>query len=111
VSDIKVGEVAVIKTTDEPVFVLEKVSSYKEVYNQLSGTAYTVRRPVGSEKSGIQHVIEVFAAEELESEGARKARHKKEQLEIISQLSAARQGAGIDSGVDQQFALRVGDRN
>jgi hypothetical protein len=64
---IKSREVAYLKTTQEPVFVLEIV-----------GEVVTVRRPVQS-RDGIGHVVNTFALDELESQKESATRRVAEQ--------------------------------
>ena len=73
---IKVGELAVVKTTGEPVFVLgirelgesTIVLAGEETPEGKSFTAQAkVRRPVSS-RNGIMHFEEYFYIEELETE-------------------------------------------
>lgn len=75
---IKVGEVAFLKTTDEPVFVLEINDAGEQgFFPQVA----TVRRPVQGD-SGVHHDSENFYAIELESLEEKKARFKAERDEF-----------------------------
>jgi len=91
--DIKVGQVAYIKTTGQAVFVLslEEVVGYNR-YSELSGWQAQVRRPTIDDKGFIAYVISSFCVEELESLEAK----NKEQ---VKKLAAMKAELGIDDGV------------
>ena len=77
------GTVAILKTSEEPCFILAiNPGQGDPEYADLSGTTVTVRRPVASESTGIQHVISVFYAEELESQEDRNERAYNEMMSI-----------------------------
>ena len=59
---IKAGEVAFVKTTEEPVFILKTWA-----HPELGQDYADVRRPVAGQ-DGIRHVEDTFRVEELESE-------------------------------------------
>ena len=61
---IKVGELALVKTTNEPVFVLEIAADEKSPLPSKMGA--TVRIPVVM-RDGIDHRVVNFYLEELES--------------------------------------------
>ena len=57
---IVVNKVAFVKTTDEPVFVMG-----------LEGNSAVVRRPINTEHGGVQHLVESFSVEELQTAEAK----------------------------------------
>lgn len=61
---IEVGKIAIVKTTEEPVFVLavEKATPLAGL-----GSYYHVRRPVATTEDGILHINDKFYEAELES--------------------------------------------
>ena len=87
------AELAFLKTTDEPCFVLETRHYHggdgiaKDDAVRMSGEFAIVRRPVATE-NGTQHVTETFHIEELESFEDRKARAKAEQEAFKKELLA-----------------------
>lgn len=77
---IKQGEVAFLKTTGEGVFVLEiKDPSPKLGDKEL---IVEVRRPVAGQ-GGIQHKVETFYLNELESYDEQKRRFLSEREEVL----------------------------
>ncbi len=75
---IKVGEVVILKSTEEPCFCLSIDPGQGDPgYPELSGTSVTVKRPVAT-RDGIEHVVEVRAIEELETIQDRVGRLAKE---------------------------------
>jgi hypothetical protein len=85
-SDIKVGQVATLKTSDEPVFVLDIEECEATTNPKLSGVEVKVRRPVGGQ-DGVRHVVETFHLEELESLDAKHTRQIAEMEEVRARLS------------------------
>lgn len=83
-SDIKAGQVAVIRTTDEPVFIL---STRLKQHNENPSDIATVRRPVMTE-NGIEHRIEDFYLVELESFDAKKKRMIQEYVDATTTQKA-----------------------
>lgn len=79
---IKAGEVAFIKTTEEPVFVMEIVAE-DEV---------TVRRPVAGQ-DGIRHELDLFSIAELETELEHAQRRVQRDRLIRDQLFGAAEEA------------------
>lgn len=81
---IKPGDVAYIRTTDEPVFVIDitergpagvvVVADDIATAAKLSNTTVKVRRPIGTDSAGISHSVETFYLEELEDEDSHKKR-------------------------------------
>jgi len=85
---IKVNEVAHVKTTDEPVFILE-------IMNVDTRLMARVRRPVMG-KSGIQHVLDDFYVEELETPEAKRLRNFKEAEDLLDKVSRRAATPGIE---------------
>jgi hypothetical protein len=76
------GQVMYLKTTGEPVFVLEHVN--REVNDKaVPGDWVSVRRPVQTENSGIRHQVEKFRVDELETKEEQKAQFMAEREEIV----------------------------
>jgi hypothetical protein len=77
---IKAQEVAFVKTTGEPVIVLE----YPLVNRSLNSTSDTVRvrRPVNG-KHGISHNVDYFESFELESLDEQRKRFISEREEMV----------------------------
>lgn len=62
------GELALIKSTAEPVTILGlRPIEGAGPYPELTPTEVTVRRPVESQANGIFHATETFMIDELES--------------------------------------------
>lgn len=57
---IEINKVAFVKTTDEPVFVVA-----------INGDTAIVRRPINTEATGVEHRIEQFAFDELQTAEAK----------------------------------------
>lgn len=74
-SNIKEGEVAYLKTTQEPCFVVRVDGDSPLVL---------VRRPVGGENTGVRHELNLFFANELESREELQNRQKSSILQFIS---------------------------
>lgn len=68
------GMLVVMKTTDEPCFVLSVAKVQGSV---LSGETVTVRRPVISQ-NGLAYTTETFHVEELDTKEDRRSRQIKE---------------------------------
>lgn len=68
----KPAEIAIIRTTGEPVLVLE-TNEGDAPYAGFTGTKVKVRRPVET-REGIIHKLDEFLEEELETESALMAR-------------------------------------
>lgn len=69
-AEIKAGQIAFVKITDEPVYVLDikTLGGYHALAGVLSGVEATVRRPNVDEHGRILHNIEKFFVDELETE-------------------------------------------
>jgi hypothetical protein len=69
-AEIKPGQIAYVKITDEPVFILsvKPLEGYHVLAGVLSGVEATVRRPNVNEHGQIVHQIEKFFVDELETE-------------------------------------------
>jgi hypothetical protein len=69
-AEIKAGQVAYLKITDEPVFVLsvKPLEGYHAMAGTLSGVQAKVRRPNVNEHGSIVHQVEDFFVDELETE-------------------------------------------
>jgi len=80
--EIKPGTIAYLKTTEEPVFVLDVTETISN-FPALSGTVVTVRRPVLGE-GGFEHRVETFHVEELESLEAK----RKQKLQDMASFKA-----------------------
>lgn len=94
-SVLKAGDFAVVRTTGEPVFVLEtrelgdgKIVLPGEETPEDSNftTQAKVRRPISS-RNGIMHVTEFFYVEELETENASAKRRYQNALELQAELA------------------------
>lgn len=79
-ANIKAGQVALLRTTEEPVFVL-RVDEDKEECAILSKVLATVRRPIQGEQ-GVRHSIEQFHIEELETQEDKHTRQISEMEEL-----------------------------
>ena len=83
--NIKAGQVALLKTTEEPLFVLA-IENLDKVYSGLSGSVAIVRRPIqGTE--GVTHSIERFFIEELETLDEKHTRQVSEMEELKARFS------------------------
>ena len=80
---IKPGTVALLKSSQEPVFVLELVQGDAGI---LSNVQAVVRRPVEG-NAGISHMIERFYIEELETLEERHTRQIAEMEEMKARFS------------------------
>lgn len=92
---VTVGQVAYLKTTEEPVFVLE----------HNSNNVLTVKRPI-NEEGKVSHIVEGFSLGELESEKARFMRQlefTKFSLEQRDLFTKSRQEASRDSDQTELF--------
>jgi hypothetical protein len=69
-AEIKAGQIAYIRITDEPCMVLKikPLEGFHAFAGVLSGVEATVRRPNVDEHGRITHSIEHFFIEELETE-------------------------------------------
>jgi hypothetical protein len=91
-AEIKPGTIAYIKITDEPIFVLDikPLSGLHVMAGVLSGVEATVRRPNVDEHGSINHKIEKFFVDELETEEDAELR-KTQKLEVLkAQFKAER---------------------
>jgi hypothetical protein len=61
------GIVVFIRTTDEPVFVLDVVPQENSLYPSLDATKAIVRRPILTKDDGIAHNTDHFFLAELET--------------------------------------------
>ena len=98
---IQEKEVAYLKTTGEPVFVLKVYTANHSASGILSyGSDYAkVRRPWGGSQNGLTHTEETFLVEELESREdhlKRLSDRKKEEMEIDRSLFSAIMGPGAE---------------
>jgi hypothetical protein len=95
---IKAGQVANIKITDEPVFILsvKPLDSYHAMAGTLSGVLAKVRRPNVDEHGRITHSVEEFFIEELETEEDAELR-KAGKLEALKAQFKAERAATLDS--------------
>lgn len=96
-TDLKVGQVAILRTTDEPCLVLRVYEGKKQSKLEgLSGMFVQVRRPRQTDE-GIDHVINEFYAEELESLEDKKKRVMDDYLGFEAAGKAAHaQGASAE---------------
>lgn len=86
-ANIKPGQVAFIKSTEEPAFVLEiKEGSSLQKFPGLSGQVVTVRRPAMG-RDGVRHLIEFFSIEELETLEDRHNRQVAEMEELKARFT------------------------
>src|ERR1700723_2919870 len=94
--EIKAGEIAYIKITDEPVYVLDikPLAGFHVYAGILSGVEATVRRPNVDEHGRIDHRIEKFFVEELETEEDANIRKSGKLEALKAQFKAER--AAID---------------
>lgn len=87
-SNIKAGQQAFLKVTQEPVFVLElREANSTQRYPGLSGKIAVVRRPTAGEM-GVRHDIEFFTIEELETVEESRSRTISEMAEMKAQFNA-----------------------
>ena len=88
---INPGNHAIVKTTEEPVAVLQDMGR-----DATGWILYTVRRPVQSQPNGVQHELTQFYEWELETIEDRVARIDREEKAHIEKLKAAAgQGVGL----------------
>jgi|HubBroStandDraft_2_1064218.scaffolds.fasta_scaffold1959994_1 hypothetical protein len=95
-AEIKAGQIAFIKITDEPVFVLsvKLLDGYHALAGTLSGVQATVRRPNVDEHGRITHSQEQFFVDELETKEDAELRKAGEIATLKAQFQAER--AAID---------------
>lgn len=91
---IKLGIIAVIKTTEEPVAVLQELlygnrSNFQAIPDDWQ--EFWVRRPVGG-KDGVHHMQEKFYGWELESLDDVKAKQKADQEAYEAKLKQFNKG-------------------
>jgi len=85
-SKFKPSDVAFLRTTQEPVFVLDiKEGTSVQKFPGLSGQVATVRRP-SEGREGIRHTIEFFSVEELETLDDRHKRQVEEMEEMKAHI-------------------------
>lgn len=84
--ELKAGSIATLRTTGEPLFILE-VRSEQSSFPGLSGKMVTVRRPITTE-NGLQHEVTSFHIEEVEDTEAAKERAVSEYLQFQAQAKA-----------------------
>ena len=89
-SEIKVGEVVVVKTTGEQVFVLAVLDDTENEntpsVGMLHGGVADVRIPVLT-RDGIEHQTFRFSVEELETTDDRMQREMAQQMEMAKSFS------------------------
>jgi hypothetical protein len=95
---ISVGNLAIVKTTEEPVLVLS-IDNMASEYVGLSGTVVTVRRPRATQ-NGTEYEIAKFFCEELETPIERGIRIETD----FNHFKAMREAGGDNEG---QKALAV----
>lgn len=79
-ANIKAGQVALLKATEEPVFILQVLEKGK-TFPELSGSVAIVRRPTQGQ-NGVFHSLEEFYVEELESLDDKRTRQVSEMEEL-----------------------------
>jgi hypothetical protein len=91
-AEIKAGQIAYIKITDEPAYVLDikPLSGYHVMAGVLSGVVAKVRRPNVDEHGRITHSVEEFFVEELETEEDADIRKASKLEAIKAQFKAER---------------------
>lgn len=90
-SELKAGMIACIKTTAEPVYVLDikpLTGGYHVLAGILSGVMAKVRRPMLNENGAVTHVIEDFFVEELETKEENAVRSVQEMEALKAQFKA-----------------------
>jgi hypothetical protein len=89
--NIKAGQVALIRTTEEPVFVLEVVVG-KTIPDapELEQVIARVRRPVQGEE-GVRHLVETFYVQELETQEDKHTRQISEMEELKARFKPGEQ--------------------
>lgn len=90
---IKPGELALLKASEETVFVVsvDSTPSASELIpaaTTFSGNTALVRRPIATEASGIQHVLERYLLEELETPEEKLQRNKRD-YEAFKKVAAS----------------------
>lgn len=92
ISDLKPGMIAHLKTTDEPVFVLDikPLSGPHVLSGMLSGVQAYVRRPTLDEHGKVEHKLEYFLIDELESKEEASARKVRDMETLKAQFAAER---------------------
>ena len=86
-TEFKAGMVAYLRTTDEPLFILEvKEGSPHQTYPDLSGQTVTVRRPIQG-RDGVRHEVQFFTIEELETLAAKQNRQVLEMNELKARFA------------------------
>lgn len=89
---IKPGEIAIIKTTEEPVAVIFQDDQHWAGRVPADWKSYRVRRPMGG-KDGVTHNLETFYDWELKSLDDVKAEQKAAEDEFRAKLEKVHQGA------------------
>jgi hypothetical protein len=95
-AEVKSGQIAYVKITDEPVYVLDikPLSGFHVLAGVLSGVEATVRRPNVDEHGRITHAVEKFFVEELETEEDAELR-KAGKLEALKATFRAERAAAM----------------
>jgi len=89
-ANIKAGQTAFIKVTQEPVFVLEiREANSTQKYPGLSGKIAVVRRPTAGEM-GVRHEVEFFTVEEVETLEESQNRSVAEMEEMKARFNASK---------------------
>jgi hypothetical protein len=91
-SELKPGSIAHIKTTDEPVFILDikPISGPHALAGCLSGVEAMVRRPTLDEHGKVDHRVDRFFVEELETKEDASIRKVREMESLKAQFDAER---------------------
>lgn len=90
-NEVRAGQQAFLKVTEEPVFVLEiRDGNATQRYPALSGKVACVRRPTAGE-DGVRHSVEFFTVEEIETLEQSQTRKLEEMSELKARLKASGQ--------------------
>jgi hypothetical protein len=91
-AEIKPGQIAYLRITDEPVYVLDikPLSGLHILAGVLSGVEATVRRPNVDKDGSITHKIEKFFVDELETEEDAEIRKASKLEALKAQFKAER---------------------
>jgi hypothetical protein len=91
-AEIKAGQIAYLRITDEPVFVLsvKPLDGYHAMAGTLSGVQAKVRRPNVNEHGSIIHQTEDFFVDELETKEDAELRKMSELETMKAQFKAER---------------------
>jgi hypothetical protein len=91
-TEIKAGQIAYVKTTEDPLMVLQirPVAGYNTAGAQLSGVEVLGRRPLISEKGNVTYELATFFIEELETKEDQVLRKASELEELKAKFQSSK---------------------